>query len=432
MSLTSWLRKSFGRLGTNRKRRRAPRSAPPKRICLQLEPLEDRLTPSITWGGSFSEAPSGVEWAPPPPLLADVTSDGILDRINGGWMTVEPGLGDGTFADPIDSGAWASYLAVADFNADGRLDVVTADLNWAGDNPVGTVLLGRGDGTFHWHEYFDIGLVWPTKMGTGDFNGDGRTDVAITGDDWGGATAFVVLSNDGNWESLSPPPPTTPNLRLGDVSITEGNTGTASAIFTVTLSTASTDTITVTYTTGDGSASAGSDYQATSGTLTFAPGETSKTITVQVNGDRVGEASETFFVALSNPTNATIADGFGQGTITDDEPRVSINDVTKKEGNSNSTTAFTFTVTLSAAYDVPVTINFATANGTAKTSDNDYVANSGTITFAPGETTKTITVLVKGDRKKEANENFFVDLSDLSGYSVFLDSRGTGTIQNDD
>ena len=62
-------------------------------------------------------------------------------------------------------------------------------------------------------------------------------------------------------------------------------------------------------------------------------------------------------------------------------------------------------------------------------SDNDYVAKSGTLTFAPGEMTKTITIVVNGDSKKEANENFFVD---LSSYTVFLDSRGTGTILNDD
>jgi large repetitive protein len=117
--------------------------------------------------------------------------------------------------------------------------------------------------------------------------------------------------------------------------------------------------------------------------------------------------------------------GAGLGTILDDEPRISINDVSKKEGNSG-TTLVAFMV------DVPVTINFATADGTAKTSDNDYVANSGTITFAPGETTKTISVVVKGDKKKEANENFFVDLSDLSNYAVFLDSRGTRTILSDD
>jgi probable HAF family extracellular repeat protein len=225
-----------------------------------------------------------------------------------------------------------------------------------------------------------------------------------------------------------------PALTVSDASRQEGNTSTTACTFTVSLSYSSTQNVTVNYATANGSALAGSDYQAASGTLTFAPGETSKFVTVQVNGDRTGEANETFLVVLSNPTNATIADGSGEGTIIDDEPRVSINDVSKKEGNGNgnTTTVFTFTVTLSVAYDVPITLSFATADGTAKTSDNDYVASSGTVTFAPGETSKTITVVVKGDRKKEANENFFVDLSDLSGYAVFLDSRGMGMILNDD
>jgi probable HAF family extracellular repeat protein len=234
---------------------------------------------------------------------------------------------------------------------------------------------------------------------------------------------------------LTPVPDPPPSLSIGNVSIVEGHGGTVSAVFTVSLSAASDQTIMVTFASGDGTAMAGSDYQAASDTLTFAPGETSKTITVLVNGDRLGEPNETFIVLLSNPINATIADGSGQGTIIDDEPRVSINDVSKKEGNGNgnsATTVFTFTVTLSVAYDVPLTLSYATADGTAKTSDGDYVASSGTITFAPGETTKTITVVVKGDKKKEANENFFIDLSDLSGYAVFLDSRGTGTILTDD
>jgi hypothetical protein len=223
-----------------------------------------------------------------------------------------------------------------------------------------------------------------------------------------------------------------PTLVISDVSMLEGNGGTNTFVFTVSLSAATNQAVSVNYATSDGSATAGSDYQTASGTLTIPAGQTSGTITVLVNGDRLGEPNETFIVLLSNPINATIADGSGQGTIIDDEPRVSINDVSKKEGNGNSTTVFTFTVTLSAAYDVPVTLRYATTDGTAKTSDNDYVASSGTITFAPGETSKTITVVVKGDRKKEANENFFVDLSDLSGYAVFIDSRGTGTILNDD
>jgi len=113
----------------------------------------------------------------------------------------------------------------------------------------------------------------------------------------------------------------------------------------------------------------------------------------------------------------------------DDEPRISVNDVTKAEGKSG-TTSFTFTVTLSSVYDAAVTVNFATADGTAN-AGNDYTSASGTLTFAPGETTKTITILVKGDNKKEANETFFVNLSGASN-ALIADGQGLGTILNDD
>src|SRR5262249_28988722 len=138
------------------------------------------------------------------------------------------------------------------------------------------------------------------------------------------------------------------------------------------------------------------------------------------------------FVNLSTPTNATIADGQGVGTILDNEPRISISDVTHKEGNGKKTTLFVFTVTLSAAYDQAVTMSYQTVNGTATTSDGDYGAKSGTLTFAPGETTKTIAIEVKGDGTKEANETFYLDLFGNSGSSLFTRKRGIGTIQNDD
>jgi probable HAF family extracellular repeat protein len=229
---------------------------------------------------------------------------------------------------------------------------------------------------------------------------------------------------------LTPMPEDTPLISIGDVTVTEGHTGTRTAAFTVTLSTASSQPVTVTFTTANGTATAGSDYQAASDTLTFAPGETSKTVTVLVNGDRAGEPNETFVVNLSGATNAVVLGaGQGVGTILDDEPRISINNVTKTEGNSG-TTLFVFTVTLSAAYDVPVTVNFATANGTAKAGE-DYVASSGTLTFAPGETSKTITVVVKGDKRAEANETFFVSLSSAIS-ALIQNGQGIGTILDDD
>jgi len=108
--------------------------------------------------------------------------------------------------------------------------------------------------------------------------------------------------------------------------------------------------------------------------------------------------------------------------------------VAKKEGKEGQTTLFTFTVTLSVAYDEPVTMSFRTVNGTATTSDPPLpplwkggqggVAKSGTLTFNPGETTKTITIEVKGDSKKEANETFYLDLFGNSSNSLFTKNRG--------
>jgi hypothetical protein len=227
------------------------------------------------------------------------------------------------------------------------------------------------------------------------------------------------------------PDPNALQLRIGDMTVTEGNTGTTSATFTVTLSAASTQTVTVTYSTNAlGTATAGHDYQAASGTLTFAPGEASKTIRVPVYGDRLGEPDETFNINLSGATNALIGDGRGVGRILDNEPRISINDVTLTEGRKG-TTYFTFTVTLSAAYDQTVTTSFRTANGTA-TSHGDYSAKSGALTFMPGERTKTITVAVKGDRTRERDENFTVQLFGASSNASLLDELGIGTILNDD
>src|SRR5262249_44244925 len=143
-----------------------------------------------------------------------------------------------------------------------------------------------------------------------------------------------------------------PSLAISDVSVTEGNTGSATnAAFTVTMSPPSGQTIAVAYATGDGTAIAGADYTATTGSLTFAPGQTSKTISVPVLGDILNEANETFTANLSGAVLATILDAQGIGTILDDDapPTLAINDVSVTEGNTGSSTNATFTVTMSAA-----------------------------------------------------------------------------------
>jgi hypothetical protein len=110
--------------------------------------------------------------------------------------------------------------------------------------------------------------------------------------------------------------------------------------------------------------------------------------------------------------------------------RISIGDVRTAEGNAGAT-AFRFTVSLDAAQSAPVTAGFATANGTA-IAPSDYSASTGTVTFAPGETARTVTVQVKGDTRKEPDETFRVNLSHAAGNVTIADGHATGTIANDD
>lgn len=223
----------------------------------------------------------------------------------------------------------------------------------------------------------------------------------------------------------------TPSLTIADVTVTEGASGITNAVFTVTATPAPGQTITVNFATVNSSASAPDDYTSTNGILTFAPGEATKTISVPVNGDLLYESTETFNVLLSSPTNGTIADTSGIGTILNDDllPVITIGDAIVSEGNTGTTNA-TFTLTLSAPSGLSASVFYNTANGTA-IAPADYTSVSSSVTFNVGETNKTIVVSVKGDTTNEPNEIFYVYLSS-SGNATIGDSQGLGTILNDD
>jgi chitinase len=225
---------------------------------------------------------------------------------------------------------------------------------------------------------------------------------------------------------------TAPTLAINDVTVTEGNTGTTNAIFTVTLTGPTALPATVAFTTANGTALAAADYTTATGSITFAAGSTAQQVTVAVLGDTLDEANETFLVNLSTPINASITDGQGVGTITDDDPAPAItivDEVTVTEGNTGTTSAV-FTVSLSTASGQVVTASFATTNGTA-VAPGDYTAQAGTVTFAPGTTTQLITVAVVGDTVFEANETFLVELTNATNATID-NALALGTITNDD
>jgi chitinase len=231
-----------------------------------------------------------------------------------------------------------------------------------------------------------------------------------------GSQAVVTITDDD----------AAPVVSASSASVGEGG-GTASV--SVTLSAPSGLEVRVDYATADGTATAGSDYTAQSGTLIFPAGKTSQTVSVPITNDVLDEEDETFEVRLSNAVNATLG---SSGTVTivdDDESRLSINDTRVAEGDQGTTDAI-FAVRLSNPSSREVRVDYATVAGTAK-EGVDYQAVSGTLTFASGETEKTVKVPVTGDRLLEADETFHVQLSNALGAG--LDSGGgLGTIVDDE
>jgi hypothetical protein len=114
----------------------------------------------------------------------------------------------------------------------------------------------------------------------------------------------------------------------------------------------------------------------------------------------------------------------------DPPPSVRINNVRLREGQTGFQEMI-FTITLTAASGREVQVDYATANGTARASGDYTAIRRSTLTFNPSETTKTITVRIRGDSAKESNETFFVDLLSVVN-AVLANRRGTGTILNDD
>jgi hypothetical protein len=356
--------------------------------------------------------------------VGDVNADGKLDIVtaNSYYNSVSVLLGDETggfgASQSYFAGGDASSVVLGDFNHDLKIDIATAS---GGSNAI-NVLYGRGDGTFA------LPLAIPNSGGydlvADDFNGDGWLDAATANPN---SSKVAVLLNDKTW------PPAPASLSIDDVTVTEGDQGTVAAVFTVTRKDSLSGTVTVNYSTTGGGAIAGSDFVANSGLLTFADGVATMTITILVSGDVTDEYDQGFYVNLTGASGAVIADSQGFGLIADNDPTptLSITNVSVKEGHIRKTTLANFIVTLSAPSEKEVWVSFETVNNTAHTSDGDYASRAGTLRFAPGVTSQTVSIQVNGDKDKEPNETFFVDLSGPSNATILV-GRGTGEIQDDD
>jgi len=233
----------------------------------------------------------------------------------------------------------------------------------------------------------------------------------------------TILNDDGQL-NLS-------KISVNDTFVSEGNTGITTAKFLVSLNAPSNQTIRVNYTTASQTASSQSDFVGQSGVITFAPGVNLRTIEVGVRGDTLVEPNETLAFRLFNPTNALINRAAAVATIyNDDTARVLLSgNVSITEGQSGLKNA-DFQVQLTNPSTTQFRITASTSNGTA-TAGTDYTSTTSLITFAPGTTTATFKVPILADRIFEANENFWVRLSNPQGGWISI-PQVQGFIVNDD
>lgn len=239
----------------------------------------------------------------------------------------------------------------------------------------------------------------------------------------GTPSAHIVTIQDANIQ---------PSLSINDATVVEGSSGTIPAPFAITLSGASASTVTVAYSTQNGTATAPSDYVAASGTIVFAPGETSKNISILVNGDTTFEPNETFTVVLSGPVGATLAaKSTGIGTIQNDDilPVAQFSSVSSN--GLESVTSVTIPVTLSATAGQAVTIDYAVTGGTA-TQGTDYNLSAGTLTIPVGASSASIALTVINDTAFEADETIIISLSNPTNATLGSPTSHTYTITNDD
>ena len=336
----------------------------------------------------------------------------------------------GTITDNDDAPALSVSDVVVD-EASGTA-TVTVSLSGASGQAV-TVDYATADGSA------SAGSDYTAATGTLSFAA-GETektfDVAITddGDTESLETIAVSLSNASNATisaadatiSIADDDTAIVEVAVSDVTVDEGD---GAVTFTITRNGDSSGTSSVQYATADGSAVAGDDYTAASGTITFEAGEVSKEVTVDIIDDNVDDDGEDFALSLSDAIDATITTASATASITDndDAPIINIGNASISEDVGT----IDFVVSMTTASTGSITVDYSAAGGTA-TAGSDFVATSGTLTFAPGETSKVVSLTVVNDSELELAESLTVTLANPTGGATIGTASGAGNIIDDD
>ena len=373
---------------------------------------------SILFGngtGSFS----GPSYLPPGPGVARVAvsdfngdSDPDLVLTHGNNIAILLGAPGGTFNAPTYFAAAAYAAAVGDFNGDTRQDLAVTS---SSPNPAAvSILLGDGTGSFTGPTSLAAGSGL-TSLVVSDFNGDSNRDLAVANMNNQAVGTVLILLGDGTGSFSGPtsfPAGSFPlSVASGDFN---GDSHSDLAVANECVDgPCAIDPSTVTILLGDGGG-------AFSDPISFPAGTFPASVVAR---DFNGDSQPDLAVANNGSSNVSI--------LLNGPPHVSVNDIAKPEGDSGQTD-FVFTVSLAAQSSDPTSVSYHTEDGTATTAGLDYTALAvQTLTFAPGETSKTVTVKVTGDADSEPNETFKLVLSDPINASI-TKSIGVGTIQNDD
>jgi len=390
-----------------------------------------------------------------------------------GTLTITAGATTGEIAIPItdDVSDESTETATITLNSavsatiDG--DSTTADLVITDDDDynltIADTTVAEADGTATFTVTMsttsteDVTVVYTTSTGT--------TNGAVDGTDYTGTTGTLTISAGESSGTITVDVATdildetteTATLTLSDVTnatisdssadlvLTDSNPylsftnqtvaeGDGTASFTITLSESVTTDTTVEYALSTGAsngAQSGTDFTATSGTATITAGETTATITVPITDDSTDEVTETATLTLSNASNGSFTNSTGDLVITDDdEPVVSITNITATE--SDNTATFTVTLDQAAANDVTVVYTSSDGLSNGATAGSDYTGFTGTVTISAGESSGTITVPIILDSTDEVDETATVTLSNATSATIVGDTATADLVITDD